>query len=176
MMPDLWLTTIVEPIAYILLVLGLIGAVVPVVPGPLLIWLGAFFWATADGFNAVGWPTLVVLGLLALLAWGSDLFMTTVRSRRAGASWKAIGAAIVGGLIGGITLTFGIPLFGTLLGAVVGAAVGIWLIEYLDKGDSRAALQAMRAYVGSMILSSFVEFGFVLLMTALFAAQAFWFV
>ena len=37
-------------LAYGLIVFGLVGAVVPVLPGPMLIWLGAFIFAWADGF------------------------------------------------------------------------------------------------------------------------------
>ena len=59
---------------------------IPVLPGPVLIWLGAFVWAWADNFTRIGWGTLIVLGVLALIAWGSDLFLTTVMSRRAASS------------------------------------------------------------------------------------------
>ncbi len=58
----------------LLLLVGLAGSVIPVLPGPLFIWLGALLWAWGDGFERVGWPTLVVLGLLALLSWATDLF------------------------------------------------------------------------------------------------------
>ncbi|MEZ4557898.1 MAG: DUF456 family protein [Caldilineaceae bacterium] len=67
-----------------LVVLGFIGTVLPIVPGPIIIWLGAFVWAWGDGFQRIGWPTLAVLGLLAVLAWGMDFFLTAVVSRRAG--------------------------------------------------------------------------------------------
>src|SRR5687768_11672586 len=87
-------------VAFVLMAIGLAGSVIPVLPGPMLIWLGALVWAWADGFTRVGWGTLTLLAVLALAAWGSDLFLTTVMSRRAGASWKAILGAIVGGLVG----------------------------------------------------------------------------
>ena len=72
-------------LAFVLIAIGLAGSVIPVLPGPMLIWVGAFVWAWADGFTRIGWGTLIVLGLLALIAWGSDIFLTTVMSRRAGA-------------------------------------------------------------------------------------------
>ena len=173
-MPNPWTDIAIESIAYLLLILGLVGAVVPVLPGPILVWVGALLWASVHDFQLVGWPTLIVLGAIALLAWGLDLLMTTVFSRRAGASWRAILAAIVGALIGGISLTFGIPILGTVIGAIVGAAAGMWLFEYRDKRDAPAATRAVRAYVGSMIVSSLIEFGFILLMLAIFSIQAFW--
>lgn len=51
-----------------LMFLGLLGSVVPIVPGPFLIWLAAVAWAWKDGFQAVGWPTLFFLGLLTVVA------------------------------------------------------------------------------------------------------------
>jgi uncharacterized protein YqgC (DUF456 family) len=159
-------------LAYILIAIGLAGSVIPVLPGPMLIWLGAFVWAWADGFTRIGWPTLIILGLLALAAWGSDIFLTTVMSRRAGASWKAILGAIVGG-IAGATLLSALPLLGTVLGAMLGAMAGMWLVEYWDKGNARAATTAVQAYVASIVFAAILELVIALVMIAIFAAQAF---
>lgn len=159
-------------LAYILIVIGLAGAVIPVLPGPMLIWAGAFLWAWADGFTRIGWPTLIILGVLALAAWGSDLFLSTVMSRRAGASWKAILGAIIGGIAGAIFLS-ALPLLGTVLGAMLGAMGGMWLVEYWDKGNAGAATTAVQAYVASIIFAAILELVIALVMVAIFAAQAF---
>lgn len=156
----------------LLVILGFIGTVLPVVPGPIIIWLGAFVWAWGDGFQRIGWPTLLVLGLLAVMAWGMDIFLTTVMSRRAGASWRAIGGAIVGGLAGGFLLSGTPPILGALVGAVLGAVLGMWLVEYRAKGDRRAATVAVRAYIGSMMLSFVVELVLAVLMIGIFIWQA----
>jgi uncharacterized protein YqgC (DUF456 family) len=159
-------------LAYILIAIGVAGSVIPVLPGPMLIWLGAFVWAWADNFTRIGWGTLIVLGVLALIAWGSDLFLTTVMSRRAGASWKAILGAIVGGLVGASLLS-ALPLLGTILGAILGAVAGMWLVEYWDKGNSRAATTAVQAYIASMIFAAVLEMVIALVMVGIFAMQAF---
>jgi uncharacterized protein YqgC (DUF456 family) len=155
-----------------LVILGFIGTVLPVVPGPMIIWLGAFVWAWGDGFQRIGWPTLLVLGLLALLAWGIDIFLTTVMSRRAGASWRSIGGAIVGGLVGGMVLSGTPPILGSIIGALAGAVLGMWLVEYRSKRDRGAAWVAVRAYLGSMLASFAIELGLALLMVAIFLWQA----
>ena len=54
-------------VATVLVFVGLAGSVIPVLPGPFLIWLGAFIWAWADGFLRLGWGTLTVLGVLAVV-------------------------------------------------------------------------------------------------------------
>ena len=54
----------VQVLAYIGMAIGLVGTVLPLIPGTILIWLSALLWAWADGFERVGWPTLLVLALL----------------------------------------------------------------------------------------------------------------
>lgn len=159
-------------VAYILIGLGLIGAILPVLPGTLLIWLGALIWAWANGFEKIGWPTLLVLGVLTLASWGSDLAMTTLVSRKAGASWKAILAAIVGGILGGIFLS-ALPVIGTVFGAVLGALAGLLALEYYQKRDWRLAAKAAGGYIAGWLLSSAVQLSICLVMIAIFAWQAF---
>jgi len=164
---------IVQLIGYVLVILGLAGSVLPLLPGPLLIWLGVLVWAWGDGFVEVNWLTVTVLGLLAAGAWASDLFFTTTLSRRAGVSWKAIAASIVCGILGGIFLS-GLPVVGTLFGAMIGALLGMLGMELIDKRNVRAALTAVRAYVGASLLSTLFEVAVALLMVGIFVWQA-WF-
>lgn len=160
-------------LAYLLMVLGLIGAVVPVLPGPFLIWLGSLVWAWQDGFQRVGWPTLLVLGLLTLLAWGFDLLLTTAISRRNGVSWKSILAAIVGGVLGGLLFGGFLPVVGTVLAAVAGSAAGMLLVEYYDKQSWPLAVRAGRNYILAFTVASAVEAWLAVLMIGIFAWQAF---
>ena len=161
-------------LAYLLIFFGLIGSVLPLLPGPFLIFLGALLWAAVDGFQTVGWPTLVFLLILTLLAWGSDIFLTATMTKRAGASWKAVGGAIVGGLLAGIFLGGWIPVVGTIVATIGGAVAGILAIEFLDKRDLRQAFQAGKAYIGGYLLSSVFEAALAVFMIVIFAWQAFW--
>ncbi len=163
---------LLQTVGYALVVLGLIGAVLPLLPGPILIWLGVLVWAWADGFAEVSWLTLGVLGVLAAMSWAADLFFTTSLSRRAGVSWKAIGAALVGGVLGGILLS-GLPIVGTLFGALLGALLGMLLIERLVKGNWPAAWAAVRAYFTASLVSTVFEVVVALLMVIIFLWQVF---
>ena len=160
-------------LAYLLMFVGLIGSVLPLVPGPIFIWLGALLWAANDGFQAVGWPTLVFLGVLTILAWSSDLVLTAVFSRRSGASWKAILGAILGGFVGGIFFGGWIPILGTLVATVLGAVAGMVVMETIDKRDVRVAIQATRGYVVGVLASSALEAALALVMILIFFWQAF---
>jgi uncharacterized protein YqgC (DUF456 family) len=166
-------TTLLFALAYLLMFLGVLGAFLPMLPGPLFIWLGALAWAWADSFQAVGWPTLAVMGVLLLLAWGGDLLLSTLGSRYAGAGWKAVAAAILGGLLGGILFSGLLPVIGTVLGTILGAVAGILAVEYHEKRDWGQAFQAGKGYVLGYLAASALKLALSLLMLAIFAWQAF---
>lgn len=160
-------------LAYALMILGLIGSLLPVLPGPVFIWLGVFLWAYGDGFQAIGWPTLVLLGILTVIAWVSDLALTTILSRRAGISWKSIGAAIVGGIIGGIVLSGILLVLGSIVGTILGAIAGLLLFEYREKQDWDLAWKSAKTYLVGFFGAVVVETALSLVMLGIFAWQAF---
>lgn len=155
---------------YFLIALGLAGVVLPVVPGPLLIWLGALVWAWGDGFTRIGWAELVLLGVLALSAWGADLWLTTLLSRRSGVSWKAISGAVVCAIVGSVLLVQ-IPIVGVIFGALIGAMLGMLAIEWYDKRSLRAALRALGGYLVGSLAASALEIVIALVMVGLFFWQ-----
>jgi len=106
-------------LAWITVAVGLVGSVVPVVPGPSLIWIGALIWGWTHGFEGVGAGTLLVLGTLAVLATAADILLAGIGARRTGASWRALLFAGMGSVIGLLVLS--VP--GALLGALVGVLV-----------------------------------------------------
>ncbi len=165
--------TLLQLLGYALVLLGVAGAVLPLLPGPILIWLGALTWAWGDGFTQVNWLTLTALGILALMAWASDLFFTTAFTRKAGVSWKAVFGSIVTGILGGIFLSE-LPVVGTLFGALIGALLGMLVIEQYDKRNWRAAFAGVRSYIGATILSTIFEVTVALLMVGIFVWQAWW--
>jgi uncharacterized protein YqgC (DUF456 family) len=149
--------------ALVVILVGLIGTVVPGIPGTLLIFLGALLYAVMEGFQAVGWPTLVVLGLLTLAATGADLLATSVGARLGGAS----GWSIVGGLAGGLV---GMLVF-TLPGAILGALLGVLAVEVLRAKDWRQALKAGSGWAVGWIVATILQVAIGLVMAAIFVWQ-----
>ncbi|MEZ4681633.1 MAG: DUF456 family protein [Caldilineaceae bacterium] len=123
-------------------------------------------------FNRWGWPMLIVLAVIAAIGWVLDLALASAVSRRAGVSWRAIGGAVLGGLLGGIFLT-GIPIIGTLIGALAGAVLGMWFVEYRIRNDADAATAAVRAYLSGVAFATLLSVGLGLLMIAIFFWQAY---
>lgn len=165
------LSLLLAILGMILVGIGLIGSVLPLLPGLPLIWLGILLWAWADNFQQVGWPTLITLAVLMLVGFGLDLVLTPAISRRAGVSWRAIGGAILGGFLGGIFLS-ALPIIGTLFGALIGAIAGMWFVEYRIRGSEQAATAAVRAYLSGVAVTTILNVFLALLMIAIFLWQA----
>lgn len=109
-------------IATVLVVAGLIGTVLPALPGLPLVFAGMLLAAWAGGFEQIGIATIVVLGVLTLLSLAVDLWATALGARRVGASRLAIIGAILGtfaGLFFGPIGLFAGPFAGALIGELL---------------------------------------------------------
>ncbi len=87
-------------LAILLVIFGLAGTVLPALPGVPLIFGGLLLIAYQDGFNKVGVVTLVILGILAALAFAIDYLAAIFGAKRVGASKLAIIGATVGTIVG----------------------------------------------------------------------------
>jgi uncharacterized protein YqgC (DUF456 family) len=116
----------------ILMVVGLLGSVLPGLPGVTLIFLSALVYATLTDFRTVGVAILMVLFIFAAIAFVADFVATSYGARRFGASnWGTVGGA-VGGIAGALIglLFLGI---GSLFGLILGTIAGVFLGEYLKR-------------------------------------------
>ena len=106
-------------IAAILIVVGLVGTILPALPGVPMVFCGMLLAAWTDHFAHVGTFTLIVLGVLTVIAIVVDFVAGLLGAKRVGASRQAVIGAALGTLIG---IFFGLP--GLLLGPFAGALVG----------------------------------------------------
>lgn len=132
-MPELGIQILLWLLAALLIVLGFAGLILPALPGLPLVFAGLVVLAWAENFAYVGWVTLSLLGLLALLSYGVDFLAAALGARKFGASPRAVTGAALGALVG---LFFGLP--GIVLGPFVGAVVG----EFSRRASATAATQA----------------------------------
>ena len=123
-------------VAALLVVVGLIGVVVPVLPGLVLVVGGIGLWAVSR-HDAVGWTVLAVA--VALVVAGSVLkyLLPGRRMRDAGVPGRTL---VLGGVLG-IVGFFVVPVVGLLLGFVL----GVYLAELGRVGRARAWPSARHA-------------------------------
>ena len=122
-------------LAVLLVVLGLAGSLLPVIPGAPMIFAGLALAAWAEDFVYVGWGTLLVIGILAAVSYAVDFVAGSLGARRFGASRRAVVGAALGAIVG---LFFGLP--GILLGPLVGAVLGELSARRSLGGAGRAGL------------------------------------
>ena len=124
-------------LAGVLVLAGVAGLLLPVLPGAPLLFAGLLVAAWTEDFAYVGVWTLTLIAALALLTYAVDFAATALGAKRFGASKRAVIGAVVGGLVG---LFFGLP--GILLGPFVGAVVGELTAQRALRDAGRAGLGA----------------------------------
>ena len=135
----------------LLMVVGIIGAVVPGIPGVGLIAVAIAIWGAINGFAGLGVPLAVAIVSL-LLSLGIDFLATYWGAKKAGASrWGIIGA-MVGLVLGVLGLLPALPLGGPLLGLLIGPLIGAFVGEFIYRRDAGLALKAsIGILVGSLV-------------------------
>lgn len=129
-------------ISGIVIALGVVGVVIPVLPGLLLSWLGVLLWALlSDAGGAVRWTVLAVATVVALVGAGVKYVLPGRRMKSAGVPNSALLAGGVLGLIG----FFVVPVVGLILGFVL----GVYLVEYVRLGPARAWPSTKEALIGA---------------------------
>jgi uncharacterized protein len=127
----------------LLVLIGLAGAVLPALPGLPLMYAGLFLAAWTGDFEQVGWITLLIVGLLMVVATLVDLVASLLGTQRVGASGQAVAGAALGTVVG---IFFGLP--GLLLGPFAGAIIG----ELMAGRDfDQAARAGLGAWLGFLL-------------------------
>jgi uncharacterized protein YqgC (DUF456 family) len=115
-------TALLYVLSGLLIIAGLVGTVLPALPGVPLVFAGMLLAAWTDGFHTIGGFTIAVLALLTLLALVADFAAGMLGAKRVGASKLALLGAALGTLFG---VFLGLP--GLVVGPFAGALIGEWL-------------------------------------------------
>jgi uncharacterized protein YqgC (DUF456 family) len=131
------MTVLLWTFAVILVLVGLVGIVLPALPGTILILAGLVVAAWADNFARVGPGMLVVIGIIGVASYGIDFVAAALGAKHLGASKRAMAGAAIGTVLG---LFFG--FIGVIVGPLLGAVAGE-LTQHRDwKRVGRAGLAA----------------------------------
>jgi uncharacterized protein len=151
--------------AAVLIVVGLIGAIVPALPGIPLIFGGIWLIAGVDHYQHLGLWWLLAIAGVGVVGQTLDLFAGALGAKRVGASKQAVWGALAGTVIG---VFFGLP--GLLLGPFFGAVLG-----ELSAGNSvlRSTHVGVSAWVG-LIFGSIIKLVSSVTMLALSGAGWWW--
>ncbi|MFD2530527.1 MULTISPECIES: DUF456 domain-containing protein [Polaribacter] len=147
-------------IGFLLVLLGIVGSFLPVLPGPLTGWLGLLILHFTSVI-ATNWTFLGITLAIAILIWVLDYIIPAIGTKRFGGSKNGVYGTTIGLFIG----LFFIPIpFGLLIGAFFGALIGE--LMYDSKDTNRALKASFGSFIGilaSATIKFSVSFVFVIL-------------
>jgi uncharacterized protein YqgC (DUF456 family) len=153
------MTVILWIIAVVLIVAGVIGTIVPALPGAMLVFAGIALGAWIDDFTRIPVWLVVVFGVLTAITWGVDYFAASVGAKKAGASRLAVLGAFIGTVAGIFS-----GLWGLLFMPLAGAAIG----EFIAQRDlMRAGRVGVTTWFG-LLLGTAIKVAIVFAMVGAF--------
>lgn len=131
-----WISTSIFWVTLVIMLVGLFGLIVPLIPGLTIIWLAALAYGVVTGFTTLGW---VMFALVTVLFAGGaviDNVLMGARAHKEGASWSTLLLGMLAGIVGTIVL----PPFG----GFIAAPLVVLLLEFRRQGDLNKALLSLR--------------------------------
>jgi len=146
-------------LAGLIVITGLIGTVLPALPGIPIMFAGLVLVAWSTHFEPVGWGTIAVLAVLTAISVLIDFLASAFGAKRLGASPRAFWGATLGAIIG---IFFGLPgiVFGPFIGAVAAELSG-------GQGARQAGRSGYGVWIG-LILGTAAKLSIAFLMLGIF--------
>ncbi|AJC55249.1 MULTISPECIES: DUF456 domain-containing protein [Streptomyces] len=132
----------------LVLLFGVFGVLVPGIPGPLVVWAGLLWWATAER-SALAWSVLMAGTAVLLVNQVLKWLLPARNVREAGAPYRTLVLAGVAGIAG----FFVVPVVGCPLGALG----GLYALERVRLGSHGDAWASTRTVLRAVGLSVLVE-------------------
>ncbi len=148
-------------VAILMIVVGVVGTVLPALPGVVFVFGGIVLAAWIDDFTRISAWTVGALAVLTIVGFAADYVAAALGARRAGASKLAIVGAAIGTLAGVFTGLIGL-LFMPLLGAAIG--------EFIAQRDLRRAGKVGIATWIGLLIGTAVKVAIVFMMVGIFVA------
>jgi len=141
--------TTVNLVAGLVILVGVLGVIIPVVPGLVLCWAGVLLWALLGDAGSGRWVVLALVTLVALVG-------TVVKYLWPGKRLKSTGVPTTSMLAGGVLGLIGffvVPVVGLVLGFIL----GLWLAERVRLGPGQA-WPSTKSALSAVGLAMLVEF------------------
>jgi len=137
-------------ISLILIVLGM--------PGLWIMVASAVTYNLIVPGDPIGWVTLVIVGVLALVAELLDISLTGRYARRYGGSRRAGWGAIIGSIVGAM-VGFPVPIIGPVIGAFIGSFVGALIAEFTGGSSAGDATRVAKGALIGRVVSTVLKIG-----------------
>jgi uncharacterized protein YqgC (DUF456 family) len=128
---------------------GIVGIVLPLLPGLILVLGAGLWWTIADGGGAGRWTVFALMAILLVIGTVAKYVLPAKATADQGAPWTTLLIGAVGAVVG----FFVVPVVGLLLGGVA----GIYLAELVRLGDWRLALTSTRIALVAFGIGMLIE-------------------
>ena len=149
-------------LSFAIMIVGIIGSVIPVLPGPLSSWIGLFLFSMISDVQ-VNTTLLVTTFIIALIVFILDYILPIYTSKKFGASKYGIIGASIGTIIG-----LFIPPFGIIIGAIIGAVSGELLLNKNFKKSFKAGVGVFLGLIVSGLSKALISTVYLVLYIKLF--------
>lgn len=146
-------------VAALFMFLGIIGSVLPILPGPLTSWIGLLILHLTDAVP-MNWTFLIITLIIALLIWLLDYIIPALGTKKFGGSKYGMIGTSIGLLVGLFS-----PIPG---GIIIGPFVGAYIGELINKSNSKTALKAAFGSFLGFLTSTFIKFVVAIIYLGLF--------
>ena len=147
------------------MVIGAVGSMLPAIPSTPVVFLAALGHKIYFGDNSISYLILAILGAITLFSLVMDYIASLVGARKLGATWRGVGGALIGGILGLFLGPWGI-LIGPFIGALTFEMMGGRQFEEASKAGFGALLGIVAGTLGKFISA--------IAMASLFAANIIW--
>jgi uncharacterized protein YqgC (DUF456 family) len=145
-------------LSYIIMFIGVLGCVLPYLPGTPLVFAGIFLYAWKTQFTIISHNLLIIFLIVTTITVLLDYVVGAIGAKKFGASKMGTFGAFFGALIG----IFFAP-WGVIIGPPLGALIGELLTGKKFKDAMRASGGAILGILGgslTKVVASFIMIGF----------------
>tara|TARA_R110002051_G_scaffold153510_5_gene225931 strand:- start:11388 stop:11903 length:516 start_codon:yes stop_codon:yes gene_type:complete len=152
-------------LGFILMLVGILGSFLPVLPGPPISWVGLLLLYSTNVIT-MDWVFLGITLTIALIVFGLDYVIPAIGTKKFGGTKAGVIGTTLGLLVALIFPILG-P-FGIIIWPFIGALVG----ELLNKADKKTATKAAFGSFLGFLTGTFLKFMVAIVYLGLFISKA----
>ncbi len=149
-------------LGFLLMLVGILGSFLPVLPGPPVSWIGLLLLHLTQAVPQ-DWWFLGLTGVVALLVFALDYIIPVMGTKKFGGTK----AGMIGTTIGLVVGLFA-PIPG---GIIIGPFVGAFIGELSNKADNKTALKAAFGSFLGFLTGTFMKFVVAIIFLGLFIGK-----
>jgi len=146
-------------LCFIIMLLGLAGTILPVLPGIPIMWVALLGYGWYSDWAYYGLTTMIVTGLIVVLSLAVDQLASVMGAKKFGATKAGMIGSVVGALLGVIFFS----LIGLILGTFIGAVAFEMVFARQDLKNSLASgTGALVGFLAGSLFKFMVGMGFII--------------